>query len=538
MELLRRLKHLATRRWFEPIVVASVAIVFGALFSYPLLMHLPVAGTYNDWDYVMQLGYASRESIIRYGQLPLWNPWKCGGMPLFANPQSRLLTPFFLLVLLFGVPIGLHLEVVLHLALAWSGGYVLGRTLGMQRIAAAGCATIFAASSWFTARVGTGELVMMACVYFPWLIAFALQHRRLAAAVILALMTFEGGPYPSSYAALLLFLILLSQVALKRSTRPLFDWTAICGVAFVLVAIQFLPAYRVLAEHPRPGQLDFNTIGGLITSVFSRNQDVQQATTVLWGFQEMAGYIGPVFALMALVGIVSRPKQSLPWTLVGVLMAMLALGAWGPYWPWPLIHQLPIFSSERLPYRFVIPLVLAIAVLAGFGFDVFSGRKGHLVALAIVIVGGVDCLIVSSWQLGYALQDPVDLRAPDPLFTQVRDGTGVSREMLSLTEQNQGVVNCYEYTDWNSPVKAKGDTGYKGEQYLLGTGVVRLLSWSPNKLTYSIDTPKATQLIVNQNYDRSWRLTEGAGSVVSADGMLAVLLPPGKQVLELSYRPW
>jgi hypothetical protein len=204
MEPLKRFKCLATGPWRELLMVAPAALVFGALFSYPLLVHPTVAGTFWDWDYVMQLAYASRESIIHYGQLPLWNPWKCGGMPLFANPQARLLSPFFVMILIFGAPTALHLEVPLHLAIAWSGGYVLGRTLGMQRIAAMGCATVFAGSSWFTLRVAVGELVMMACVYFPWLLAFAWQHRICAAACVLALISFEGGPYPSSYAILLL----------------------------------------------------------------------------------------------------------------------------------------------------------------------------------------------------------------------------------------------------------------------------------------------------------------------------------------------
>jgi hypothetical protein len=61
----------------EPVMVALAALVFGLLFSYPLLNHLTVAGAFWDWDYAMQLAYAARESIWRYHQLPLWNPWKC-----------------------------------------------------------------------------------------------------------------------------------------------------------------------------------------------------------------------------------------------------------------------------------------------------------------------------------------------------------------------------------------------------------------------------------------------------------------------------
>jgi hypothetical protein len=416
-------------------------------------------------------------------------------MPLFANPQARILTPFFLLTLLFGVPVGLHLEVSLHIAIAWSGAYVLGRTLGMRRPAAIGCATVFAGSSWFTTRVAAGELVMMACVYFPWLVAFAWQRRTLAAAAALALISCEGGPYPSSYAALLLCLVLLSRAVLEKSKRPLYEWTAICTLALALAAVHIVPAYHLLTEHPRLGSLDFGTVGGLLTDLFPRNQDITQATGLGrgWGFQEMAGYVGPVFGLMALIGIMCRLKCSLPWMFMGAVMVALSLGARGPYWPWPLIHYLPVFRSERLPYRFVIPLVLTIAVLAGFGFDVLCETHSRAIALAIIILGGVDCLLVSAWQLGDALQTPVHAQIADSVFTQLTDlqlDHGPSRAMLRWTEQNRGVVNCYEYTDWRSPVKGVQDSGYQGEQYLLGLGVVRLARWSPNKLSFAIDTPK------------------------------------------------
>ena len=41
--------------------------------------------------------------------------------------------------------------------------------------------------------------------------------------------------------------------------------------------------------------------------------------------------------------------------------------------------------------------------------------------------------------------------------------------------------------------------------------------------------------LVNQNYDRFWRLTAGRGTVISQGGLLAVSIPAGRQTLWLSY---
>jgi uncharacterized membrane protein YfhO len=45
-----------------------------------------------------------------------------------------------------------------------------------------------------------------------------------------------------------------------------------------------------------------------------------------------------------------------------------------------------------------------------------------------------------------------------------------------------------------------------------------------------------TEMVVNQNYDTSWRLVRGKGEVFSHKGLLAVRLPAGAQRLELRYR--
>jgi hypothetical protein len=523
-------------------LVILAALAFGAAFTYPLLLHLRVLTSFWDWDFALELMVAARRSIVQYHQLPLWNPWMCGGAPLLGNPQARILNPFFPLVLIFGPAAGTHLAVWLHLAMTWAGGYVLGRVLGMRPLGAVACASAFASSSWFALHVASGELVMMGFCYFPWLLAFTelAVERRLGwvwpAALALALMWLDGNPYPPSYGALVLAVLAPVLAVQHGSVRPLWVTASVLALGLTLAGPHLMLSYRFAAAHPRPTGLDSGTLHALGVALFSRNQDLQRSSEVMSGWHEIGAYVG-LFMALAIAGL-SRPRRALPWALLAAVMATLTMGARGPWWPWSLLHKLPVFSWERLPYRFIVPMVQAIAVLAGFGTDWIAAAGGFGVAAALIAIATLDCLWVGTYNLSYSLRNPVPaVTAGD--FRQVREpGTGyyvVSRDMLRVTLMNQGIINCNDYSQWKTAVQGNGDPGYRGEQYILGKGTAELLRWTPNRLEFAVDAPGPATLVVNQNYDRFWRLTAGRGSVISQGGLLAVSIPAGKQRLELSY---
>src|SRR5271167_1429648 len=158
-----------TRR--EGVAVAVASTAFALVFCFPLLAHLTTAGTFDDWDQNSASQWSAYWVLHRYHQFPLWNPFECGGMPLLGDPQSHFLTPWFFLTMVFGPVVGLHLEVIIYNAIAWAGGYVLGRVLGMRRISAICTATAFAGSSWFFLHASEGHVVLIVMVYLPWIVA-------------------------------------------------------------------------------------------------------------------------------------------------------------------------------------------------------------------------------------------------------------------------------------------------------------------------------------------------------------------------------
>jgi hypothetical protein len=127
--------------------VGAAAILFGVLFSYPIILHLTGTTVQDDWDFESELHWVAYYTVVHFHRFPLWDPYKCGGLGMLANPQSRFLTPFFPLHLVFGPSVGAHLEIPLHLAIAWAGGYTLARLLGIRPLGAAVDATVFPSSS-------------------------------------------------------------------------------------------------------------------------------------------------------------------------------------------------------------------------------------------------------------------------------------------------------------------------------------------------------------------------------------------------------
>jgi hypothetical protein len=162
MKIIPRLEHK---------YVTIGAVFFGLIFS------LPGSSTSLQHRHLSRLGLTLRTSLGSFlyadplpsvsilEPLQMWRD-SDASQPAFANSDA-----VFLPALLFGPWIGLHLEIPSHLAIAWSGAYLLARC---QRFGVAGsiiCASIFAGSS----RAPT-ILIINQSYYPSWQLIEGLGH--------------------------------------------------------------------------------------------------------------------------------------------------------------------------------------------------------------------------------------------------------------------------------------------------------------------------------------------------------------------------
>ena len=77
-----------------PIALFSIVAVFYAL---PILTNISYWGQ-MDWDQFTYWNAIPRDTILRYHQVPLWNPYSGGGNVMLALPHSSFLSPLFVLI--------------------------------------------------------------------------------------------------------------------------------------------------------------------------------------------------------------------------------------------------------------------------------------------------------------------------------------------------------------------------------------------------------------------------------------------------------
>jgi hypothetical protein len=312
---------------------------------------------------------------------------------------------------------------------------------------------------------------------------------------------------------------------------------AVCTAG--LAAPKLLPTLQLMWQHPRKTEaLESMGLRLFGDALFARDQVIDRVVAPqagpAWGFHEYGAYLGPAAALLLIIALILARRRCLPFALLGAVFVGLAFGR--SVGLWPALHALPIFSSQHVPSRYLVPFILCAAVLAGIGADAMGerwGRRGQVAAVALVMLGALDAWRVGTPNLWHIYDSPQRPVAPPGAFHH--EYWGDSNLMMPLAQANRGALHCYESVYLTIAARAPGPE-FKGEQYLTDGGAVRQLNWAPNALDFETRAGPATTLVVNQNFDPGWTLTEPKGPTFSQEGLLAAELPAGTTRVALRYR--
>ena len=534
----------------EAVAVLILSVIFAIWFGNPILSHFgqphDSESISDDWDLFTELRFAPYVELSQYHQAPLWDPYRCGGLPMLGYAESGFLSPWFVLSLIFGPFAGIDLEILLHLAIAFAGGYMLGRVLSLRPLASLGCAAVFPASSWYYLHIAIGHLTFLPYAYLPWILGLFVMsmNRRMLGPAAIAGALFALGLGEGGLAHM--FIYALPFISLLSVLFALFDlsfWPLVSGAttlffALALGAIKLLPvaAYSSSRLVYDPS---YTSLAMFVQMFFSRNQDLHRSLAgANWGYWEYGAYLGFPFAALAMIGMVKNPRRSAPWAITALVMLAISAGDFAANAPWQWFHALPVFDSLRVPSRWIIPFIAALAPIVGYGIERLGDgvHWREVIAALLVIAGLTDAWWVVSRDLGYIPIGPaIELQHANE-FQQVWDP--YQRHMFRLARAGFGALNCEnEIVTWRpSTATGSNQSVYRGEQYLTGRGAIHLILWTPNLIEYEVDAPSATTIIVNQNYDAGWRVIEGRGRLAETGGLLAIVLASGHQRLEIAYR--
>ena len=546
--------------------LALLSLAFAFVFLYPILCDSSVTGPGlgasilkpqlshftgipsdgADRDMFTQLRWVPYYTLTHFHQLPFWNPYKCGGMPMLGNPESAIVTPFLLLYLVFGLIPGMLLEIYLHVAIMFAGCYVFGRELGLVPRAALVLAAMFPSSSWLSLHIAVGHLNFLSIAYIPWILALLLMScrlRRWHLAILGGLLcglTLTEGNYGFVFAVMLVAIVAVWYAMIGLSIRPLLVASVIGLFAIAFSLPKLVPTGELLKINPRDWGLSYLTWRGILISLFSRDQDLGHPMVASFFFSEYACYLSPPFVLLALVGTFGYMRKSFPWVVGAIFFFLLYRGDTGPDSPTMLLRQLPLGGNIGLCGRWVIPLFFCLSVLAALGADVLCERPrewGRRLAGILLALGVADSWLVCAPNYRYLLQPAMPSPEASVSFRQYWSVFPVP--LTSIAMAGMGSTNCggVGYTVPRGAVLGYNEQGYRGDYYLLDAGTVTQTLWTPNRLSYEVNANEPTSLVINQSMYPGWHLAHGDGLVYPENGLIAVRVPSGRQEIELVYTP-
>jgi len=523
----------------------AVFAALALLAMWPYLATAPLINEFRDAQVLEHYESVAALAVRRFGQAPLWDPYYCGGMYLLGTPQARFVSPTFLLTLLFGELRGAALTGFAMLILALEGTYQYARSRGALESASFVAAPVFGLSGVFAVAGPLGWINFYGFALLPWI---ALGVRRAfnfdARGVVLAVACVAwcigfGGTYAVPLAAVWCALEGFEAMAYAAIWRNGRSALGIVGVAALVLslsaglgAVRLWPVAETMVDAPR-------VVGG--TPGFGPVALVKMVFALMAPKTENGTYYVGLCALPALVVGLAR-WRSLWLGTFAVFALWLAPGYAIKGGLFPALSRLPVFGTLRYPERYLILFGFAASALVALGLTSMAAaarKERHLrvvsvvqVILTLAVVVGIGPMI---WQFHHAAAERELAPPPVAIDRPFHQARGTRWELAPYAPMERGSLSCWDaYPIPESPL-LEGDL--EQEEYLDDptAGHVSERHWSPNEIDLDVDLARPARLVVNQNWHRGWRASEG--ELKSKRGLLAVDLPAGTRSIALRFSP-
>ncbi|WP_224372672.1 hypothetical protein [Hyalangium versicolor] len=518
--------------------------VFALLALAAMLPYLRTAGALNDFrdaHVLWQYEEAARKTLLEYGQLPLWDPYYCGGLYGLGTPQSRFASPTLLLSVLFGTTRAEPFIAFLFVLLGMEGAFRYIRSRGASHLAALFSSPVFGLSGVFACALFLGWTNFYGFALVPWALWGVRRAVRgdVRGAAITGLavgwMTGFGGTYSVPITAVACAAELAGGLVHRR--RKAFEarvWAPIVVTGLLTVgmsAFRLWPVLETLQRAPR-------VIGGMSGAAWAGLPGLLFGYWPPFSLKETWYLIGVPAALVALAGFARRRSVGL--ILAAIACVWLALGYSVKPSLFAALRALPVLEMLRYPERFLVIGAVVAAALCAHGIDLLRAlgrkkrtwaRKALWVAFAAMVINvpfqAVNFLAAASART--MVPPPVAINQP---FHQAR---GNRWTLASFAPMNRGSLSCWEAYPVPQSSQLKGDLAQ--EQYLEDphAGTVTETAWSPNRIDLRAVLTRPTRVLVNQNHHTGWR--SNAGTVVDHQGLLAVELSAGEHAITLRFLP-
>ena len=384
------------------LVAVLLTIAGSAAYLVLVDLHRDAKPSWDTYGQFVPYAIHAVRAVADGGKGLLWNPFNGSGVPFFANGVSGLLYPPHLLFLVFETNVALHLVLMLDIAIAGLGMWLLARQWGLSQPAALAAVLAIELGYPMTHFAAWNPMIAGTFAWTPWVLLACerLLLRPTAAGVagLAAALAIQFLPGLLVMNALT-YQILGCRVAwelLCRWRHP--PWRAVAAVAAgmvlgpLLVAVQLLPFAEFAQQSSRVAvpvaeRLHMMTLpfAQYVRVAALRRPDVPLLVVPI------------ILALLALAPARTRLVSAFYFVLA-VVSAVLALGPLTPLFELYLWFP-PGLTVLNVPSRVFWVTGLMLCVLAPLGVEALvragGGRRLPLVAvlacaaLASVAPGGL-----------------------------------------------------------------------------------------------------------------------------------------------------
>ncbi len=414
---------------------------------------------------------------VRRGSL-LWSPRLGNGAPLLANPLYAALYPPNLLCAVFPTAAALTVLSVLHILWGSAGAWRLARLSGLGAPGAWTAAVVFGFSGASASATAYPNLSWTQA-WLPWLLvswqaATAPDlgaRRRVASTLVLglvaALLLTLGDPFILAAAAIALAVMAVSETArrFRRTRSGLVALWVPSGAAIVVALVLAFPLLAALCAYApysmrgigfRPEGVQYWSLHPalvldmLLPSPFG---DLRlegpggfwgQAVAPEKGFPLFRGlYVGALTSALAILGALRRWRWRPATLTLACVFFLLALGRYGPLYP--ALSAMPLVRALRFPVKWMLPLLLPLALLAGSGVRAMQGGEGsgdlarrRALAVLLSVAGLLAFLTLSTsagidgWLVGLAGDGAVSGRLRAETLSRIRGDFALASGLAAI----------------------------------------------------------------------------------------------------------
>ena len=548
--------------WLRATCLSALALVLACITWSQMLLASPATQD-GDGEFFQRLIEAGKWSLLRYHELPLWNPYECGGIPLWDSPQSIVAAPLVLLSTPLSSLHTLWVWYIGHAALGFVGMWLLARhELGVTRPAALVAACLWAFSVSHSSQYSGGHDALTPFLYAPYALLFwrraeTSKNMAVALGLLFALLFQEGATYPIPLIALMLGVETLTRVLPPRRIPRIVLAALIALVVMVIVgANRLLPVVFQLATHKRVMDWpDVDSLANLATlrdMLFFRHREwYARPAGQQYSWSEYVDYHGYIVMALAAIGLVASATTRKWWlAFVGLVLFLCMMGHSSPYAPWELLtkHVFP-FKSMRVPARFRLLLVMFVASWVALAVDrvplivqrwtgrVNFARAVRAVLVGLALLGAGDVMGVATDQIAsrFIVAHPAVPPVVIPSARLYYGGPGLAAQM-DRPHQNRAGRECGNGEHWGFSFGAPIWEGDVPQARAVDDAVVvEVANRTQNTFLIDVVAARPGRILVNTAYERGWR-TE-LGTLSELDHQLVLDLPEGRHRLKLWYEP-